>query len=153
MKNIVSAEVRRLNYAVCETGEVYHTLYRAAGLSDSAGMILYVLLENGGKCLLREIRHFTGMGKQTMNSALRKLESDGIIKMESHSGERNKSAAFTSAGKKYAVKTVGKIIKMENKIFSSWNKSDVESYLALYELYLQSLRKKAEEFTSKNEHN
>lgn len=148
MKNIVSAEVRRLNYAVCETGEVYHTLYRAAGLSDSASMILYVLLENGGKCLLCEIRHFTGMGKQTMNSALCKLESDGIIKMKSHSGGRNKSA-----GKKYAVKTVGKIIKMENKIFSSWNKSDVESYLALSELYLQSLRKKAEEFISKNEHN
>ncbi len=47
MKNKVSKELKRFNYLFGETDAVYHEMYLKSGLADSAGSILYAILENG----------------------------------------------------------------------------------------------------------
>lgn len=144
MKNKVSKELKRFNYLFGETDAVYHEMYLKSGLADSAGSILYAILENGGSCLLKSICHYTGRSKQTINSAIRKLEAENIIYLKMAKG-KNKMVHFTEAGQILAKKTVGRILKAEDEIFASWSREDVEKYLQLTERYMIALKEKAKE--------
>lgn len=142
MNSKISNELKRFNYLFGETGAAYHEMHLKLGLSDSAGSILYALLENGGSCLLQHICHYTGLSKQTINSALRKLEAKNIIYLEM-AGTKNKMVHLTETGRILAEKTAGRVIEAENEIFASWPREDVEKYLQLTENYMQALKEKA----------
>jgi hypothetical protein len=43
------------------------------------------------------------------------------------------------------VRTAGKIIEIENDIFASWPREDVEKYLELAEAFLSALRERAKQ--------
>lgn len=143
MKNKISKELKRYNYLFGETGAVYHEMYMKFGLSDSAMSILYAVLENGGSCMLRDVCYFTGISKQTINSAVRKLESEGIVYLETV-GSKNKKIYLTKEGQNLAEKTAGCVIEAENEIFASWSQKDVEKYLELTERFMRDLKEKAE---------
>lgn len=49
------------------------------GLADSVMRILYAIYDNGDGCLLHTICQQSGISKQTVNSAIRKLEEEGIL--------------------------------------------------------------------------
>lgn len=142
MHNKISEELKRYNYLFGETGAVYHEMYLKAGLSDSAAKILYAILENGESRMLKEICYFTGLNKQTVNSALRKLEKEGVIYLEK-AGQKNKIACLTESGKLMAQNTAGRVLGAEDEIFRSWLPEDVEKYLELTEKFLSALKEKA----------
>ena len=131
-----SKQLRRFNRLVGETDAVYHELANRLGLSDSAFQILYTLQSEGGACPLRDICAFSGLTKQTVNSALRKLEAEGSVTTES-SGARHKTVTLTTKG-----------IEIENEILGSWPAEDLEKYIRLTEEFLVSVRARAEEVHS-----
>ena len=77
-----SREMRRYNHLLQETDAVYHDMAQHWGLSDSVMGVLYTLCDAGGRCRLRDICYWSGMTKQTVNSALRRMEGDGLIYLE-----------------------------------------------------------------------
>ena len=89
--------------------------------------------------MLRDICYLTGISKQTLNSAIRKLEHDDILRTE-NADAKSKRLRLTDAGELYAAQTVAKIIAAENRILSSWEPADVEKYLVLTERFLNELR-------------
>ncbi len=89
--------------------------------------------------MLRDICYLTGVSKQTLNSAIRKLRQEGILRTENVDA-KSKRLRLTDAGELYAAQTVAKIIAAENKILSSWEPADVEKYLVLTERFLNELR-------------
>lgn len=143
MAHKISKNLRRYNYLFGETGLVYHEMYLKLGLSDSAATILYALLENGDCCLLRDVCLFTGLNKQTINSALRKLEAEDILYLEMADGKK-KLVRLTEQGKILAERTAGRILAAEDEIFASWPQEDVQKYLELTEAFMLALKEKAE---------
>lgn len=139
----ISKALRRYNSLFCETNMVYHEMYRKLGLADSAGSILYAILENGGRRLLRDICRVAGLSKQTVNSSLRKLESEGILYLEKANG-KSKMVCLTEEGRALAERTAGKILLAEDEIFAAWPPEDVARYLELTERYMRALREKSE---------
>ena len=77
-----SRDMRRYNHLLQETDAVYHDMAQHWGLSDSVMGVLYTLCDAGGRCRLRDICYWSGMTKQTVNSALRRMEGDGLIYLE-----------------------------------------------------------------------
>lgn len=67
-------EAGKYTYLAGEINALYHEAAVKMGISDSVQNILYVLCEKGGKCLQSEISKLTGISRQTINSAIRKLE-------------------------------------------------------------------------------
>lgn len=134
-----SKELKRHNYLVNEIEAAYHDIALKLGLPDSSMIVLYAIFDNGDSCPLRDIINNSGISKQTANSALRKLESEGVIYLES-AGQKNKTVCLTEYGRQLAERTAGKIIKIENDLFSSWPQADVEKYLELTERYLRDFR-------------
>ena len=143
MENIISKELRRYNYLLSETDAAYHEASVKTGLSDSVSMILYTLYENGGECLIKDVRNCSGMSKQTAGSAVKKLENDGIVSLFAEG--RTKRIKLTEKGKTLADNTVKKIIEAENDVFSSWKKEDVETYFRLTAKYLEDFKKRTKE--------
>ncbi len=77
MNTYISKDINRFNYLLSETDAVYHDMSKRLGLSDSISQILYTICDLGDGCLLQEICRRCGLSKQTVNSAIRRLESDG----------------------------------------------------------------------------
>lgn len=136
-----SKELQRYNYLLSETDAAYHEASARLGLPHSSMIILYTICDSGDSCPLRDICRNAGISKQTVNSALRRLEAAGIIYLENTDG-KNKTVCLTAEGRKLTEQTARKIMEMENDIFASWTEEEVDQYLALTERYLQDFRKR-----------
>lgn len=139
MGNVNQTETRRYNRLISEIEEVYHEVAVRKGFSDSAMSVLYVLSDNDGKCRLADLIKLSGVNKQTVNSALRKLEKDGIVYLEP-AGGKSKRVCLTEKGFSVARQTVDKVIDAEKEIYSSWTREEWEIYVQLTERYLSRLR-------------
>jgi len=140
----LSAPIKRYNYLSAETAAAYHEVAVKLGLSDSVMMVLYIIYDRGGVCLLGEIPRLSGIPKQTVNSALRKMESDGILRMEAVDGKKKK-VHLTEAGMTLAEGTVLRLMALEDAVFAGWSQEEQKTYLALTQRYLEEFREKTKE--------
>lgn len=141
MKNCANPALSRFNYLVSETDAVYHEAAQRLNLSDSGMMILYTVVCSGGECLLSDIARLSGVSRQTIHSALKKLEADGVI-CTAEGGGRKKTVRLTGRGRELAERTVLRIIVMENEILDSWSEEERSLFLRLLERYLDQVREK-----------
>lgn len=144
MKTTIQSEARQYNRLISEIDEVYHEIAIRQGFSDSAMAILYTLSDNNGQCRLSELIKLSGISKQTINSALRKLEKNEIVYLEPVGG-KSKRVCLTEKGVSTVRATVDRVLDAEKQIYASWSKEEWELYVQLTERYLHQLREKMEE--------
>lgn len=140
----ISEDMKRYNYLVSEIDSAYHEAALKSGLSDSSMLILYAVCNNGDECLISDIKFLTGVSKQTLNSALRKLENDGFIRLEKVDAKKKK-VCLTGEGRLLADRTAMKIIDIENSIFGSWTEDERNSYIRLTQKFLTMFKEKIRE--------
>lgn len=144
MSEFATEQLKRFNYLSGEIEAVYHEAALKFGLSDSAMLVLYAICNNGESCLLSDIIHLSGTSKQTINSALRKLEAEGIVYLEAVNGKQ-KRVCLTKKGWELADHTVIRLLDIENSIYDSWPPEEMELYLTLTQRYLTALKEKIKE--------
>lgn len=144
IEGLTTKEMRRFNYLTSEIDVAYHEAALKLGLSDSAMQILYAICDNGEPCPLSDICKLSGISKQTINSALRKLEAEQILYLETFHGKQ-KRVYLTEKGRNLAEQTVARLIEIENNIFASWTKEEKEIYLELTQRYLTTFCNKINE--------
>lgn len=144
MTSYMGEEMKRFDYLTTEIDAAYHEAALKLGLSDSAMLILYTICNNGEECLLNDITRSSGISKQTVNSALRKLEIEGVLYLEVFKG-RKKKVCLTDKGKVLVKDTVLRLVKIENEIFGSWAEEEREIYIGLTQKYLSSFKEKIKE--------
>lgn len=98
----------------------YHEAAVRMGLSDSAFWILYALVTHAPKLSQTELTAVTGSSKTTINSALKKMEREGLLTLTPGSG-RNTCVCLTESGSQLAEKTVCRLVELENRIYESWS--------------------------------
>lgn len=131
--------IHLINYLNTELDSLYHSASLKLGMSDSVSIVLYSLCDLGNGCLLSNIYKNSGISKQTVNSAVRKLEADGIIYLELSDGKKKK-VLLTDKGKDYIEKTAARIRRAETDAFNSWREEDVRTYIRLMEKYNDCFR-------------
>lgn len=127
----------------CLAGEInslYHEAAVKAGVSDSVQNILYVICEKDGRRLQSDISKLTGISRQTINSAIRRLERDGIVYLEQGNG-RNTIVCLTEKGKHFAQEKIYPLYEIENRIWSEWTDEEQQQYLMLTQKYRDALKK------------
>lgn len=142
MEFYINAQMQRFNLLMSEIDTAYHDAALKLGMSDSAMLVLYTLCSCGGECMLGDIT--SGASKQTINSALRKLESEGIVYLEVFEG-RKKKVYLTEKGRQLARGTVLRVIEAENEIFASWSDEERSIYIDLTQRYLADFKEKVKE--------
>lgn len=132
---------KRFDHLTNEIEAAYHEAALKFGFSDTALVILYTICSFGDDCLLSEINKLSGISRQTINSALRRLEADEIVFLETYDGKKKK-VCLTDKGKKVAAGTALRLIRIENEIFASWTQEEQDLYLELTQRYLEAFREK-----------
>lgn len=131
----------QLGFLISEIDAVYHEASVKLQISDSVLQILYALYLNGNKCLLSDITKMSGISRKTIHSSIKKLEVDGIIRIEPYN-ERNKCILLTDKGVRIADEKIAPLVKIENEIISSWEPEERETYLKLMNRYYEDLKDK-----------
>ncbi len=134
--------MKRYNHLVGELDGIYHEMAFKLGLSDSVMSILYTICDSGTSCPLQDICRRSGLSKQTINSAIRKMEAEGFVYLTA-SGAKRKNVCLTEEGVRLMERTAGRVMQIENDIMTSWQPEEVEKYLELTERFLLALRQKA----------
>ncbi len=136
-------EIHRINYLTTEMDSLYHLSSLKLGITDSVSFVLYSIYDAGNECLLSDIYKGSGISKQTINSAVRSLEADGILYLEQHNG-RAKKVILTDKGKEYVQKTAARLYQAEMRSFDTWTEDEISTYIRLMEKYASCFRQQIE---------
>ncbi len=137
----ISQNMKRCNHLQVDIEAVYHDAALKFGLADSVQIILYTACYLGDSCPLSEVVKISGISKQTINSALRNMEAQGLVELTSAT-PKTKNVSLTEKGKELAERTVIRLMKAEDEVFSEWSDEDVQKYLELNERFLMGLRER-----------
>ncbi len=139
MKTVMSGRLRRMNYMLSEINALYHEASCRLGVSDSIMMVLYSICCCGEGCMLSNIYKLSGTAKQTINSAIRKMEKDKLLYLE-NSGGKAKRVFLTESGRELAEKTAMPLIAAENSILEGWSEHEADLYGELQKKYIDDFR-------------
>lgn len=143
MPDPIRQQSKRLQLLFSETDAVYHEATLKFGLTDSSMIVLYTICLFDGSCPLGDIAALSGLPKQTVNSALRRLEGDGVLYLEA-AGGRKKRVCLTEKGHGLCRDTALRLMRLEDEIYASWPPEDLEKYLSLTQRFLSGLREKVQ---------
>lgn len=123
---------------------LYHVVARREGLSDSAFIILYELWDQGDGCLQKDICDAASISKQTIHSAMRKLEQAGCLYMKPGKG-RQMRIFLTDEGRKLVEEKILPVSRKEAEAFGELEEEECAEMLRIIEKYLEHLDKKIKE--------
>ena len=132
------------NNLIKENDKIYRNLSKNLGLSSCSFWILYALREDTAPLTQSEICEMLHEPKQTVNSALKKLELDGYITLSSGSDRRSKSIFLTEKGHCLAARTVDLVMTAEQSALAEFSEEELHTFISLFRKYTQTLEKKTQ---------
>lgn len=133
----ISKPLRHYNYLASEIDAAYHRLNVRLGMSDTVSYILYALNE-APTCSQSDVVKKTGLSKQTVSSAVKKMIGDGILMPLK--GKRNERLVLTAKGKRLIDEKISVIVHIENQIFDHWDDARQRLFNEMNEEYLAILK-------------
>ncbi|MCM1214570.1 MAG: MarR family transcriptional regulator [Lachnospiraceae bacterium] len=110
-----------LNQYDKELDDIYHYYALRHDLSDAALWILYVVHGSDTGVTQADICNGWSFSRQTINTALKGLAQQGVIKLEAVPGNRkSKHVVFTHQGRQLAQQIVVPLKQAENQVFASF---------------------------------
>lgn len=134
------ALLSEFNSALKENDDIYRGLSKFYGLSECAFWILYTLRVSETPVTQSDICGVMFQPKQTVNSALKKMENEGYIKLNSAANRRFKEIILTKKGITLAQNTVDHVIHAEIEALSTMSSEEFTSFLQLIGKFTQTLK-------------
>lgn len=123
-----------------KTDKLYYLLSRDCGLSESAYWLMYAIYTCGGQTPVRNLVDECLYSKQTVNSALRSLESRGLVEMSFCEGSRKaKQVSFTEAGRAMATERIVPANLAERRAFCALTPEEQVEMLRLVDKYVEAV--------------
>lgn len=136
----------RYNRIFKDTDKIYHNFAKSYGLSDCAFWILYLLRETDTQYTQAEICNMLSLPRQTVNSALKNLQSEGYISLTPvENNKKSKILVLTEKGEVLAKNSADMVLKAEIKVLRQFSENELQLFLSLSEKYAVLLRKEYEE--------
>ena len=116
MEHTLDEQLEEINRTFKMSDDLFHDLALRLGLSDSAFEILYALCLTGG-CTQRDICRMSYTPKQTIHSALRRLEREGLLSAAPAQG-REVFLSLTPRGAALAEERIRPVLERERAAFA-----------------------------------
>lgn len=134
-----TAKLHELDLVYNKIDKLYYGFARSCGLSSCAYWMLYEVAAEGSVALV-ELTEAWAYSKQTINSALKALQDKGLIELSFAEGSRkNKVAALTEAGRKFARKNLEPAMEAEHRAFEMLSAEEREQLACLMGRYAACL--------------
>lgn len=142
---------REHNQLFKEFNLLYRDIGLYYGLSETAMLILYSLKVCEQAPSQKEICEMWCQSKQTINSALKKLESSNFIKMQkSKSIKEGKKIYATDLGLELIKNKITPILNAELNAFSKFSNQEMDIFMELSKRNLQNLRDEFNQIMKEN---
>ncbi len=142
----LSQYLLQYNALIRKTDEIYHNAARNLSLSDCAFWILYSLRESAAPLTQSDICNSLYHPKQTVNSALKKLETEGYITLSRTSDRRRKQLCLTEKGRLLATDTVERVMAAELEALAELSEQERSLFLSVFDKYTAILKQKMKRF-------
>ncbi len=107
------------------------------------------LVENKDGYTQSQLCEMLSLSKQTVNSALKNLETAGYIRLEPVTGnQKSKRILLTDAGSRFAAKTTDNAVLMELRVFDQFSAKEQAMLFQLLTAYVKQLGKEAQTILS-----
>ncbi|CVI69810.1 MarR family protein [Clostridiales bacterium CHKCI001] len=148
MEKLITDQLAAFNQLYREIDEIYHLYAKRQGISDTALWLLYSLYENDAAYTQRELCSAWHYPPQTVNSALKSLEKQELIMLNSIPGnKKNKLVVLTEKGKEVTEKVISLLVLAEQRSFQGLKKEERETLLSLTQKYTELLRNEINEIS------
>ena len=142
MKNRKADSLEEFNQLYKKMKEIYHLYAKSLGISDMAFWLLYSLHKGSGFHTQKDICTTWHYPPQTVNSAIKNLERQGLITLEYAEGsQKNKRIVLTKEGRAYMKKAISPLVAAERSVFQGLEKGELEALLGLTQKYIDLLDK------------
>lgn len=119
---------------------LYHNYAKSVGLSDTAFWLIYSLYEHGQPCTQKELCEAWFYAPQTINSALKTLEQQGIITLSlAPNNRKNKQIFLTHAGKALMEEKITPLVLAEERSFSQLSEEERMDLLEITQKHIHLL--------------
>lgn len=129
------------NNALKSVDESYRNVAKRYGVSEASFWTLYTLRMEPGNITQSDVCNVLYQPKQTVNSALKKLEGEGYITL-TPAGAHTKNIALTKSGIELCERTVDKVIEAECDALKEMTDDEAENLIALQRTYSILLKNK-----------
>lgn len=137
------------NQTYKEAEDIYHNYAKSFHLSDTVFWVLYSLWEKESAYTQTELCADWSYPPQTVNSALKHMEQEGIIELVLISGSRkNKQIFLTPKGEALADKVIAPLIQAEQDSFAAMNLRERSNMLFAMQKHIALLKKNIEHITN-----
>ena len=123
-----------------EESKLYQDIARDMGLSQCSFWILYALRTEGAELTQSEICAYIYEPKQTVNSALKKLEGEGCLILRQGNDRRSKRIALTPSGRELCARTVDRVIDLERTALAALTEKERRTFLKIFRKYTDLLK-------------
>ena len=137
----LDARLKQYNDITKENDELYREAAKKFGLSVCEFWILYFLRVEYAKPMQSEICSSFYLPKQSIHSALKKLEADGYIMQTAGGNKRSKRILLTKQGEILCGKTVDHIVKAEKRALGILSEKEQEIFMDLFEKDIGQFKK------------
>lgn len=150
MKDPIATQLAAFNQLYKEMDEIYHVYAKEQGISDTVFWILYSLYENNSSYIQKELCSEWHYPPQTVNSALKSLEKQGIISLEAVPGnKKNKLVSLTEHGLTLTQRVIARLTDAERNAILSMTADERRTLLSLTEKYTEFLRRHVRRISDK----
>ncbi len=115
-----------------EYDNIFRGIARGMGLSECSFWVLYTLRTDIVEPVQSEICACLYESKQTVNSALKKMEAEGLLELTSGKDRRSKRILLTAAGISLCERTVDRVIERERRALEDLTEEEQDQFLALF---------------------
>lgn len=111
---------------------VYHLYAKSLGISDTRMWLLYSMYAADKAYTQRELCSEWNYPPQTLNSALKEMEKQGIISLEHSPGNmKNKRIILTEQGREYTQKMIAPLVLAEQRALEAMPEDERSALLSL----------------------
>ena len=129
------------NQLVKELDELYQFYAKKSGLSETAFWIMYCVNEKQEPYTQAELCEEWSYSRQTINSALKNLENQGLLELiPLPENRKNKQIFLTPSGEDLVRQTVVPLTAAEVRAFAQLGVKDTDEYLRLTRRHIDLLR-------------
>lgn len=148
-KQLTYELLKNYNKAFKEQDDVYHDIAKKLQISDCAFWIFYMLRFCENPITQKELCDMQSIPKQTVNSALKKLEREGYLSLDCEGNKRNKYIHLTPKGLAFARANIDSVIELEVKALAAFTESEQQDFIRLYQKYTYALQENVKNYIRK----
>lgn len=132
---------RSLDRLYRKSDQLYHDIALDCGISETGYWLMYAIYVHDGAVSVRDVAEECCYPKQTISSALRTLESRGLVETSFLEGSRKaKRVSFTQAGRAFVAEKIVPASRAERRAFNVLTQGEQTEMLRLVDKYVAAIQ-------------